>query len=170
MSYPKEVACHFIGVGGVIFHNTRVLLVKLNYGPAKGRWLIPGGLVDPGETLREAIKREILEETGQNIRPLGIIGVRSMVRTIDNLTDLYCIFLCQLESEPKPLVRADEEINDIRWISMNELHEDSAVADYTKIIVTKARHCQLLQYDLEMEELAIRRPNLKKYEHFWTCL
>lgn len=167
MTYPKEVACHFIGVGGVIFHNARVLLVKLTYGPAKGKWLIPGGLVDPGETLQEAIKREILEETGQKINPLGIIGIRSMVRTTDNLTDLYCIFLCQLESDPKPLIKEDEEIREVRWIAMNELEEDPAVTEYTKMIVEKALHCQPMVPNLEWEKVAKQRPYLKKYEHFW---
>ena len=63
MSYPKSFASHFIGVGGVVIHESHVLLVKLTYGPAKGKWLIPGGLVDAGELLQEAIVREILEET-----------------------------------------------------------------------------------------------------------
>lgn len=117
MSYPIKFACHFIGVGGVVFHNAEVLLVKLSYGPAKGKWLIPGGLVDPGETLQEAVTREIYEETSQNITPLGIIGIRSMVRSTDNLTDLYCIFLCQLESNPNPFLKEDEEIREVRWVS-----------------------------------------------------
>ncbi|MFX1284302.1 MAG: NUDIX domain-containing protein [Promethearchaeota archaeon] len=169
MSYPKEVACHFIGVGGVIFHNARVLLVKLTYGPAKGKWLIPGGLVDPGETLQEAIKREISEETGQEIKPLGIIGMRSMVRATDNLTDLYCIFLCQLESDPKPLIKENEEIREIRWVTMNELNEDLEVPEYTKMIVKKALHCQPMVSNLEWNEIVKQRPYLKKYEHFWSC-
>lgn len=80
MSYPKEFTCHFVGVGRVIFHNARVLLVKLTYGPARGKWLIPGGLVDPGETLQEAVIREILEETRQDIKPLGLIGVRFVLQ------------------------------------------------------------------------------------------
>lgn len=168
MSYPKEVACHFIGVGGVIFHNARVLLVKLTYGPAKGLWLIPGGLVDPGETLQEAIKREILEETGQMIKPLGIIGVRSMVRSTDNLTDLYCIFLCQLESDPQSLITEEEEIREIRWMPLNELDTDSTVTKYTSKIVKKAISCQPMELDLESESILKNRKYLTKYEHFWS--
>ncbi len=99
MNYPKSFACHFIGVGGVVIHDSRVLLVKLTYGPAIGKWLIPGGLVDEGETLQEAIVREILEETGISVHPVGVVGLRSMVRTTDHLTDLYCVFLCKLECE-----------------------------------------------------------------------
>lgn len=169
MSYPTKFACHFIGVGGVVFHNTQVLLVKLTYGPAIGKWLIPGGLVDPGETLQEAVQREVLEETGQNIKPLGIIGIRSMVRSTDNLTDLYCIFLCQLESDPKPLIKEDEEIREVRWLTMNELNEDPTVTEYTKMIVEKALQCQPMVLNPNWEKVLKKRPYLKKYEHFWSC-
>lgn len=169
MSYPKEVACHFIGVGGIVFHYARALLVKLTYGPAKGRWLIPGGLVDPGETLQEGIKREILEETGQDIKPLGIIGDRSMVRIEDNFTDLYCIFLCQLKSDPKPLVKEDEEIREFRWVPLNELKNDPTVTEYTKMLVEKVLHCQPMVLIPNWEKVLKTRPYLKKYKHFWSC-
>ena len=168
MSYPKEVACHFISVGGVVFHNARVLLVKLTCGPAKGKWLIPGGLVGPGETLQEAVKREIFEATGQKIKPLGLIGIRSMVRSTDNLTNLYCIFLCQLESDPKPLIKEEAEIREVRWIPMNELNEDPTVSEYTKMIVEKALHCQPMILNPNWEKVLKKRPFLKKYEHFWS--
>lgn len=168
MSYPKEIACHFIGVGGVIFHHARVLLVKLTYGPAKGRWLIPGGLVDCGETLQEAVVREILEETGQMIKPLGIIGVRSMVRLTDDLTDLYCIFLCQLESDPKNLVKEAKEIREVCWMPLIELDDDPMVPEYTRIIINKALTSQPMEADQDLKESSKKRLSLKKYEHFWV--
>ena len=113
MGYPEEFACHFMGVGGVVIHEDKVLLVKLTYGPAKGMWLIPGGLVDRGETLQEAVKREILEETGVKVQPRGIVGIRSMVRAEDQLTDLYCIFMCDVEMSPEELAKDDPEIAEI---------------------------------------------------------
>ncbi|MFX1508228.1 MAG: NUDIX domain-containing protein [Promethearchaeota archaeon] len=169
MSYPVKFACHFIGVGGVVFHNAKVLLVKLTYGPTKGKWFIPGGLVNPGETLQEAVTREIYEETGQNIEPFGIIGIRSMVRSTDNLTDLYCIFLCQLESDPKPLFKEEEEIREVRWVTLNELNEDPTVTEYTKKIVEIALHCQPMVLNPNWEKVLKTRLYLKKYEQFWSC-
>ncbi len=168
MSYPKETAYHFIGVGGVIFHHAKVLLVKLTYGPTKGKWLIPGGLVDCGETLQEAVIREILEKTGQKVKPLGILGIRSMVRIADNLTDLYCIFLCQLESDPTSLVKEAEEIREIRWVPLNELDDDPTVSEYTSMIVKKALTCQPMEPDQELKTNIKKRWYLKKYEHFWS--
>ena len=65
MSYPSEFARHFIGVGGIVIHDNKVLLVKLNYGRAANKfWLIPGGFLESGETLIEGVKREVYEETG----------------------------------------------------------------------------------------------------------
>ena len=53
-----------VGVGGVVVHENRVLLVQRGTEPLKGQWSIPGGLIDVGETLREAVIREVQEETG----------------------------------------------------------------------------------------------------------
>lgn len=57
-----------VGVGAVIIHDDRVLLVKRANPPSVGLWCIPGGKVRFGETLQRAAQREILEETGIEIR------------------------------------------------------------------------------------------------------
>ena len=54
-----------VAVGALIFDASgRVLLVKRGRSPSRGRWSIPGGKVDWGETLQEAVRREVVEETG----------------------------------------------------------------------------------------------------------
>lgn len=57
-----------LGVGAVVFHNDRVLLVKRKNPPNQDQWCIPGGKVQTGESLKQAAEREILEETGITIR------------------------------------------------------------------------------------------------------
>ncbi len=168
MSYPKEFACHFLGVGGVVIHEEKVLLVKLTYGPAKGMWLIPGGLVDCGETLQEAVKREIYEETGVLVQPAGIIGVRDMVRTKDHLTDLYCILICDVVTLPETLAKDEHEISEVKWMPLDELSTNPDVTSYTKLIIRKARSTNPMQYDKVRSEKIQLQPNFDKYEHIWV--
>ncbi|MBN1106753.1 MAG: NUDIX hydrolase [Deltaproteobacteria bacterium] len=61
-----------VGVGAVIFDGDRVLLARRNHEPGKGIWTLPGGVVELGETLEEALRREILEETSLTIEIGGL--------------------------------------------------------------------------------------------------
>jgi 8-oxo-dGTP diphosphatase len=70
--YPK---CPLVGVGGVVIHRKRVLLVRRKREPLKGQWSIPGGLVELGEELHQAVRRELKEETGLEVEPLEILAV-----------------------------------------------------------------------------------------------
>jgi 8-oxo-dGTP diphosphatase len=74
--YPESP---IIAVGGVIFHEEFVLLVKRNKEPAIGQWSLPGGAVELGETLEEALKREIYEEVSIKI------GIGGLVRLLDRI-------------------------------------------------------------------------------------
>jgi 8-oxo-dGTP diphosphatase len=62
-------------VGALIFRRGSILLVERGREPLKGYWSLPGGLVEPGEKLEDAIKREILEETGLQVKPASIFEV-----------------------------------------------------------------------------------------------
>lgn len=83
-----------LGVGGVIWHEGKVLLVQRGHNPGKGAWTIPGGYVDQGESIGDAIVREIQEETGIIAEPLSIIGLRDKPSNgPTEKHDAYIIFL-----------------------------------------------------------------------------
>jgi ADP-ribose pyrophosphatase YjhB (NUDIX family) len=90
-------ACSFIhwgefslGVGGIIWQANKVLLVERANDPGKGLWTIPGGYVDHGEQIYEAVKREILEETGLKAEPQSLIALWDWP---GNKHMLYVVFL-----------------------------------------------------------------------------
>jgi 8-oxo-dGTP diphosphatase len=67
--YPR------VGVGAVVLHRNRVLLVRRGGHPSMGKWTLPGGLVELGETTAEAIRRELREECSLEVTLGGIAGV-----------------------------------------------------------------------------------------------
>lgn len=116
---PRNVT----SVGGLVVRDGRLLLVRMTYGPSKGRYMLPGGLVEPGETLDVAVAREVLEETGVVAEPIGIVGVRS--RYDGPSTDTYVLWLLEHRSgEPTPHGR---ENDDARYFSLTEIQERSDV-------------------------------------------
>ena len=60
-AYPETPK---VGVGAIVLHDGKILLVKRGIAPGKGLWAIPGGTLHLGETLKECAARELLEETG----------------------------------------------------------------------------------------------------------
>ena len=70
--YPERP---IVGVGGVIIENGRALLIRRGREPLLGEWSIPGGTLELGETLEEGVARELLEETGLEVRVLELIEV-----------------------------------------------------------------------------------------------
>jgi 8-oxo-dGTP diphosphatase len=65
----------YVGVGAVIVHEDRVVLVKRRFEPLAGRWSIPGGAVETGETLEACLVREMAEETGFQVEVGPVIEV-----------------------------------------------------------------------------------------------
>ena len=87
-----------VGVGAVIVDEGRVVLVKRAHSPMLGEWSIPGGALELGETVREAVIREAREETGLDVEPVALVGVFDRVIQDETgsvlyhyvLVDYYC--------------------------------------------------------------------------------
>jgi 8-oxo-dGTP diphosphatase len=119
--YPEHP---LLGVGALIFRRDSILLVERGRDPLKGYWSLPGGLVEPGERLVDAVKREILEETGLSIRPVKIFEIfeRIMKDAAGRVEYHYVLadYLCKVvKGEPK----AGDDVSRVQWTRRRTLGE-----------------------------------------------
>lgn len=111
-----------VGVGTVVLDGDRVLLVKRGRPPALGKWSIPGGLVDLGETTAEAARREVLEECGIRARLVGIAGVVDRVIRDDSGRVRYHYVLVDYAARPEGgALRAGDDAAEVRWVPIAEV-------------------------------------------------
>jgi len=98
-------------VGAVVFRDGAVLLVKRGAEPNRGRWSLPGGSLETGETVEAAAVRETREETGVEVRPLRVLDVRDFIEQKDGrvrwhyvLIDVLCEYV---QGDPFPATDAE---------------------------------------------------------------
>src|SRR4030042_166125 len=85
-----------VGVGGLVFKEGQMLLVKRSQEPSKGKWSIPGGRLELGETISEAVKREVFEECGVQIEIVRILDVTDNILRDDDGRIRYHFVLIDL--------------------------------------------------------------------------
>ena len=110
-----------VGVGAVVIHEGRVLLIRRGKEPLRGRWVVPGGTVELGETLEAALAREVLEETGLVVTPREVVTVFDRIeRDAGGVRYHYVIvdYLCDYVSgEP----RAATDAEDVALVALADL-------------------------------------------------
>lgn len=126
-----------VGVGAVVVQDGRALIVQRGGEPLKGHWSIPGGVVELGETLREAAAREALEETGLVVEVGEVLEVfDSIVPDAQGKTQYHYVlvdFLCTvIVGDARP----GSDAAAVRWIRGEEL-DGFEMQDSAKKVVRK---------------------------------
>ncbi len=122
-----------IGVGGLVFNSKgQVLLVQRRYPPQAGLWHIPGGRLEPQETLIACCQREILEETGITAIPGPILAVAD--RMIEGFHYVIIDFLATLTEGDTPQPLASSDALEARWVDATSLIDYPLVEGILEVI------------------------------------
>ena len=117
--YPKHP---LLGVGALIFSRSRILMIERGGNPLKGYWSIPGGLVEPGETLEAAVKREILEETGLRIQPAGMFELfERIMRDAQGRAEYHYVLVDYLAKVVGGEIRPGDDVSRVEWVARKDL-------------------------------------------------
>jgi 8-oxo-dGTP diphosphatase len=148
--YPERPV---VGVGGVIIENGRALLIRRGSEPLRGQWSIPGGTLELGESLQQGVARELLEETGLEVRVLDLIEVFDRIFPGDGSRPgeknhrprfhfVIVDYLCErISGEP----RAGSDVTDVALASEDELGQYHLTETATRVlqrafVMDRARH------------------------------
>lgn len=117
--YPERP---IVGVGAVIVNDGCVVLVKRAHEPLKGEWSLPGGTVEVGETLAEAVVREVREETGLDVRVGSLVEVLDRVhRGPDGQVEYHFVLLDYKCTVLSGMLVHGSDASDARWARRDEL-------------------------------------------------
>jgi mutator protein MutT len=116
-----------VGVGAVIVDDGRVLLVRRGTEPMLGKWTLPGGMLEVGESLTDGVIREVREETGLTVEPVELIELLDRIyREGERVRYHYVIadYLCRVLGGA---LKAASDADAVRWVDRSEWNSHSAL-------------------------------------------
>jgi mutator protein MutT len=130
-----------VGVGAIVLDGNKVLMVKRGNDPGKGKWSFPGGLVNLGEEVREAVKREVKEETGLSIKTGDIAGVIDVVlKDNDGRVQYHYVIIAFFATRKSGEISPKSDAEDVKWIHLQDLNS----LNVTKTAINLLKQLNLL--------------------------
>ena len=118
---PKKLV---VGVGAIIHNGERILLEKRKNSPGKGKWSVPGGLVDLGETAEQAVIREVKEETGLEVYNPRLVDVVSYISLGEKGAVVYhYVIIDYLVTSKGGKPKAASDADDLKWVPFYEVEQ-----------------------------------------------
>lgn len=105
-----------IAVGAVVVKDGSLLMVRRKNDPGKGLWSVPGGRLEPGEYIVDAVAREVKEETGLEVEVKGLLGI------LEVTGDPHYVILDHIafdNGSGEPV--AGDDVDDVRWVPFGEI-------------------------------------------------
>ena len=127
-----------VGVGAVIVARDRAVVVRRAAEPLAGVWSIPGGVLELGETLRDGVAREALEETGLTVAVHDVLGVFDRILPDrDGRTQFHYVLIDFLCTRISGELRAGADAAEARWLTAAEL-DTFPLSDGAAAVIRKA--------------------------------
>ena len=115
-----------------------ILLVERARNPLKGFWSLPGGLVETGERLEDAVRREVFEETGLRVRPVELFGVfERIIQGKRGRTEYHYILFDYVCTVEHGTLQAGDDVSRVEWVSRAKLGE-YRITEGTLEVIQKA--------------------------------
>ena len=131
-AYPSQPVT---GVGAIVLQQDDVLLVRRGNEPQRGLWSLPGGALELGESLHQGVRREVLEETGLEVRVLQFAEAFERIMTDDNGAVQYHYVLLDYLCEPVGgALSAGDDAAEAAWVDRAELSERSLTPGLQDVI------------------------------------
>jgi 8-oxo-dGTP pyrophosphatase MutT (NUDIX family) len=138
-AFIPPFATHYIGAGGVVLNEHEELLVVCERYRRPGQapfYKLPGGALQPGEHLADAVIREVLEETGVKTEFEALVCFRHWHGYRYGKSDIY--FVCRLRPLSKNITMQEEEIEECLWMPVGDFLESDNISVFNKHIVKAA--------------------------------
>jgi ADP-ribose pyrophosphatase YjhB (NUDIX family) len=127
-----------LGVGALIIENGRILLVERGKAPLEGYWSLPGGGVETGERLEEAIRREVREETGLEIEDLEVLEIfERVMRDAEGRVEYHYVLIDYLCRPAGGVLGAATDASRCDWFGEEEMGALKITAG-TPAVIAKA--------------------------------
>jgi len=123
----SQASLRHVTVDAILIRDEKVLLVRRAEGMLEGgKWALCGGYVERDETLREALAREVLEESGYNIKNIKLLTIRDNPdRPHEDRQNISFVFACEAGEK---IGESDAEVSEQKWFELSQLPEDSQIA------------------------------------------
>lgn len=119
--YPKQPV---VGVGAVIICNAKILLEKRKSEPGRGKWSIPGGLVELGESIEQTVIREVNEETGLKVEKPELIDVVDYITLDENSRIKYHFVMVDYFVKLKAgVLKASDDAAELKWVAFDDVEK-----------------------------------------------
>ncbi|HXB62712.1 MAG TPA: NUDIX hydrolase [Acidobacteriaceae bacterium] len=133
--YPTQP---IVGAGAVVLEGETVLLVRRGGEPLAGQWSLPGGRLELGETVEQAIVREVREETSLDVEPLQFLGVYDLIdRDVTGAIRYHYVLVDWICTVSGGELRAGDDATEVCWVQRGDLPR-YALAGFTLDAIEKA--------------------------------